>query len=554
MPDLPQELIDRFIDNFLHSIDDLKNLSLVSKSWLPRARYYIFRFITLAPQDLERIREYYAYLEHKASAIRNGRYYHHPFSFAEQRLLHSSLLGDLQPQTFFISSLQDTLHLVQGLRLESFIRVGRGRRISPQKYFDQWLGIRGQEFAEESILMRDLHVDDKSHKRQKDRWIAVDLPWGHRVGLHALPFRCLRYLQIRWSVFSWIPPCVPIEGEESSAVHVDPTQWPGYQLAMLFKANADTLDHVSIDEYPGFRSENYSSTQTSDALLHLLAKNVPKLKSLFLGGPMQRVDTIPIPEIPFDLPHPTDPDALLFRDRPLYPSGKEVPYVHPNLVSISTHDSDCVHLSLDCFVIRGFELDSTLSIEDALLNSGAVSATKYLALFAMPANFNYIFFLSRLCQSLTHLTLDLDKTTLHLELQFHCFPNLACLQLMIHSIRSTANLENMVEGLLNDDASGFDQPMATAPSLKLLHLAFGYKHSYLVKQYLTSSSVDDLLRSLVQPVPSYSDKSIRRTKVGEITIDLPESTIADSLPMTFQTGSLNSGKTDVWWWCQPTYL
>ncbi|KAJ3863140.1 hypothetical protein EV359DRAFT_21196, partial [Lentinula novae-zelandiae] len=49
MPDLPQELIDRFIDNFLHSIDDLKNLSLVSKSWLPRARYYIFRFITLAP-------------------------------------------------------------------------------------------------------------------------------------------------------------------------------------------------------------------------------------------------------------------------------------------------------------------------------------------------------------------------------------------------------------------------------------------------------------------------------------------------------------------------
>ncbi|KAF8830831.1 hypothetical protein F5879DRAFT_179705 [Lentinula edodes] len=212
MPDLPQELIDRFID-------DLKNLSLVSKSWLPRARYHIFRFITLAPQDLERIREHYAYLEHKASAIRNGRYYHHPFPFAEQRLLHSSLFGYLHPQTFFVSSLRDTLHLVQGLQLESFIQVGRGRRISPQKYFDQWLGIRGQEFAQESILMRDLYVDDKFNKRQKDRWNAVVLPWGHRAGLHALPFRCMRYLQIRWSVFSWIPSCVLLEGEESSAVH-----------------------------------------------------------------------------------------------------------------------------------------------------------------------------------------------------------------------------------------------------------------------------------------------------------------------------------------------
>ncbi|KAJ3873618.1 hypothetical protein F5051DRAFT_418785 [Lentinula edodes] len=210
MPDLPQELIDRFID-------DLKNLSLVSKPWLPKARYHIFRFITLAPQDLERIREHYAYLEHKASAIRNGRYYHHPF--AEQRLLHSSLFGYLHPQTFFVSSLRDTLHLVQGLQLESFIQVGRGRRISPQKYFDQWLGIRGQEFAEESILMRDLYVDDKFHKRQKDHWNAIDLPCGHRAGLHALPFRCLRYLQIRWSVFSWIPSCVLLEGEESSAVH-----------------------------------------------------------------------------------------------------------------------------------------------------------------------------------------------------------------------------------------------------------------------------------------------------------------------------------------------
>ncbi|KAJ3913835.1 hypothetical protein F5877DRAFT_83402 [Lentinula edodes] len=552
MPDLPQELIDRFIDEFLYSIDDLKNLSLVSKSWLHRARYYIFRCITLAPQDTKEIGEYYVYLERKASATRR-HHYHHPLSFSEQRLLHSPLFGDLQPQASFISSIRDALHLVQGLRLESFIRVGRGRRISPQEYFHQWLGFWGQESIKESILMRDLSVDDEFHQRQKARWNDVDLPWGHRAGLHALPFRCLRYLQIRWSVFSWIPPSVVLE-EDFPVVHINPTQWPGYQLAMLFKANANTLDHVSIDEYPGFQLENYSSTHISDALLDLLAKNVPKLNSLFLGGPMQRVDTIPIPEMSFDLPQPTEPDALLARDRPLYPSGEEVPYVHPNPTIASSNESNHLLMSLDRFSVRGFDSQSTLLVEDAFLNSGVLSTTRYIAFSSMPENFNYMFFLSRLSQSLTHLTLDLDKTTLHLKLRFHCFPNLACLQLIINSIRSTATLRNMVGCLLNDDASELDDPMTTTPTIKLLHLSFGCELPELVKQYLMASAVDDLLQILVQPMSSESDKSIRRTKVDEITMDLPITTIADSLPMTFQTGSLNFGKTDVWWWWQPTYL
>ncbi|KAJ3805854.1 hypothetical protein F5876DRAFT_81332 [Lentinula aff. lateritia] len=552
MPDLPQELVDRFIDEFSHSIDDLKNLALVSKSWLHRARYHIFRCVTLAPQDRKEISEYYVYLERKATATRR-HYYHHPLSFSEQRLLHSPLFGDLQPQALFISSIRDALHLVRGLRLESFIRVGRGRRISPQEYFHQWLGFWGRETIKESILMRDLFVDDEYHQRQRSRWNDVDLPWGHRAGLHALPFRCLRYLQIRWSVFSWIPPPVVLE-EDFPVVHMNPTQWPGYQLAMLFKANANTLDHVSIDEYPGFQLEKYSSTHISDALLDLLAKNVPKLISLFLGGPMQRADAIPIPEMSFDLPQPTEPDALLARDRPLYPSGEEVPYVYPNPTIASSNELNHLPMSLDRVSVRGFDSQSTLLVEDAFLNSGVLSTTRYIALSSMPENFNYMFFLSRLSQSLTHLTLDLDKTTLHLKLRFHCFPNLACLQLMINSIRSTATLRNMVGCLLNDDASELDEPMTATPTVRLLHLSFGCELPELVRQYLMASAVDDLLRILVQPMSSESDKSIRRTKVDEITMDLPINTIADSLPMTFQTGSLNSGKTDVWWWCRPTYL
>ncbi|KAJ3710894.1 hypothetical protein DFJ43DRAFT_1009125 [Lentinula guzmanii] len=56
MSDLPQEVIDRFIDELSNSIEDLRNLSLVCRSWLRRARYHLFRSITLGPQDFKEIR------------------------------------------------------------------------------------------------------------------------------------------------------------------------------------------------------------------------------------------------------------------------------------------------------------------------------------------------------------------------------------------------------------------------------------------------------------------------------------------------------------------
>ncbi|KAJ3860653.1 hypothetical protein EV359DRAFT_67145 [Lentinula novae-zelandiae] len=543
MPDLPQELIDRFIDESFRSTEDLKNISLVSKSWLPRTRYYIFRCITLAPRDPQEISEYYDYLDRKASAIRSGRSYH-PLSFTERRLLHSPLFGNLQPQKVFMSSIRDTLHLVRGLRLQSFIRIGGERRISPEEYFHRWLGFGGHKSAEESILMRGLSIDDEFHERQKARWNAVDLPWGHRAGLHALSFRSLRFIHIQWSVFSWIPPSVALEGDDFP-VHVDLDEWPGYQLAMLLKANENTLDQISIDEYPGFQ---LTTTQISDALLDLLMVNVPKLKSVCLGGLMQRMNTFLVPEALFDLSQPEDPEALVSLDRPRYPSGREVPHVYSNLASTRSNKSDGQPLSLDRFSVRGFASESTLLIEDAFLNSGVLSAMKYLTLSSMPENFDYMFFLSRLCRTLTHLTLDLDKSTRHLNLQFHLLPNLTCLQFMIHSIVDEDILRNMILSLLNDGASELDEPITAARTVKL-HLAFCHEHHPdHVKQYLIAASVDELLQMLILPTSFEPHQPMRTPRVDQITMDLPVNILSDSLPITFRTGNLNFGETDEWWY------
>ncbi|KAJ3819874.1 hypothetical protein EV361DRAFT_769914, partial [Lentinula raphanica] len=49
MSSLPQELIDRIIDEFHNSSQDLNTLSLVGRSWLQRARFHIFRYLTLVP-------------------------------------------------------------------------------------------------------------------------------------------------------------------------------------------------------------------------------------------------------------------------------------------------------------------------------------------------------------------------------------------------------------------------------------------------------------------------------------------------------------------------
>ncbi|KAJ3742319.1 hypothetical protein DFH05DRAFT_202624 [Lentinula detonsa] len=89
MSNLPQELIDRIIDELSNLIEDLRNLSLVCRPWLRRARYHLFRSITLGPRDLKEIREHYAYVKQKAS--RRGWDPDDRLSFEEEKLLRSPL-------------------------------------------------------------------------------------------------------------------------------------------------------------------------------------------------------------------------------------------------------------------------------------------------------------------------------------------------------------------------------------------------------------------------------------------------------------------------------
>ncbi|KAE9385178.1 hypothetical protein BT96DRAFT_1026667 [Gymnopus androsaceus JB14] len=49
MSQLPQEILDLFIDHFADSPAELKALSLVAKSWLPRTRKHLFRRLHIAP-------------------------------------------------------------------------------------------------------------------------------------------------------------------------------------------------------------------------------------------------------------------------------------------------------------------------------------------------------------------------------------------------------------------------------------------------------------------------------------------------------------------------
>ncbi|KAE9385179.1 hypothetical protein BT96DRAFT_841056 [Gymnopus androsaceus JB14] len=49
MSQLPQEILDLFIDHFADSPAELKALSLVAKSWLPRTRKHLFRRLYIAP-------------------------------------------------------------------------------------------------------------------------------------------------------------------------------------------------------------------------------------------------------------------------------------------------------------------------------------------------------------------------------------------------------------------------------------------------------------------------------------------------------------------------
>lgn len=45
---LPFDIVDLFIDELRDSLDDLRSCALVCRSWLPRARFHLFRSISLA--------------------------------------------------------------------------------------------------------------------------------------------------------------------------------------------------------------------------------------------------------------------------------------------------------------------------------------------------------------------------------------------------------------------------------------------------------------------------------------------------------------------------
>ncbi|KAJ3994968.1 hypothetical protein F5050DRAFT_1770450 [Lentinula boryana] len=543
MSNLPQEIIDRFIDEFFNSIENLKNLSLVNSSWVHRARYHLFRFITLGPQDLKEIRHYYAEL--KATDTELGWHVYYQLSNSEQKLLRSPLAQNPQPYESFLSSIADTLPDVRGLRLESLLRLGGVRRISPEHHFRKWLELGRDKNVE------DLLVDKDFSAKQKDRWEAVDLPWGHHAGIHALPFRNLRYIHIQWSVFSWTPPTLSSGGDDF-LVCTNPNQWPGYQLAMLLKSNADTLDHVSIDEYPGFRVQQYNSTFHVDALLGILTQNVPNLQSLSLGG-LRRVFH---PHL--HVTQPLGSSSFLESKPAIYPSGEEVPHAFPaEGCSGDVHRSvNSRQLSLKRFFLRGFDSEATSLIEDVFLNGGVspIKSIQYLALSAMPEDYNYMFLFSRVFQSLTHLTLDLDQSTLHLELKLYFFPRLECVQLMIPSTyRTIPNLYNMV-GSLSDNVFHLDGSMPSVHTVRRLHIALAPGvHSGIAEDYMTDSSIDEFLLNLVQHRPSGLSKSVGWTRVEMVTVDLPNTTLEKAFPMTFETGSLTFGETDEWW-RQSTYL
>ncbi|KAF9073063.1 hypothetical protein BDP27DRAFT_1417523 [Rhodocollybia butyracea] len=384
---IPQELIDRFVDESRWDVDTLKNLSLVSRPWLSRTRHYLFHSITLAPRDIKEIYEYKSYLTRAKTSPTGSTRYYVPMSLEDRRLLDSSL--DPTPQNVFLSSTPNILHHVRCLHLESSIRIGGSRKLTPIEYFQRYLG-----FGEDSLIVRDLTSDEGLFDLQQKRWASVDLPWG-QFGLLELPFCKLQYVHIQWSVFSWM-----LDDSE-----VPSGQWLGFQFGVLLKANEGTLDHVSIDEYPGFAwREEDSSELVLDGLLHLLAQNAPQIRTLCLQGPL-------LPRRRASRRHSAMHPTPNVWDRPLarYPSGEEVPPVFSN-----PDDDDAPsngELSIKHLFLRGFTSDSMVLIEDAFLNSSVLSRLESLALSAMPDGFNYKVFLSTLRHSLTHLTLEFNESS-----------------------------------------------------------------------------------------------------------------------------------------------
>ncbi|KAJ3817794.1 hypothetical protein F5880DRAFT_1511488 [Lentinula raphanica] len=495
MTHLPQEIINRFIDEFYDSVKDLKILTLVAKSWLHRARQHLFRSLTLVPQDLQAIRDKYANVKRRDSY----KILIDPNDFLteqDRHFLHSPLAENPQATQTFLSSITDTLPFVRGLRLLPHVQVG-GEKILAREYLHDWLGYGGDEHASRCRLRwRSSSYEDYLERRQAT-WDSVDLPWARGAGLHALPFRNLRFLEIQWSVFIWTPP-----SERGLVGPANPKDWPAYQLAMLVKSNGGTLEYVSIDEYPGFRLEQSDSTLNGDGLLDLLAKNAPNLRSLYLGG----LREASYPQL--DLVQPQGFEDFLSDSRPLYISGEEIPDVM--LGDDSFLERPTIPSDLERLFIRGFDSESTTLIEDALLNRGifSVKSLTHLTLSVMPKGYDYMFMFSKVQKSLTHLTLDLK------------------------------------------DSNG---SMPVVQVIKLLHISFGPSALLPVNGgYLLSASVDELFANLVCMHPELPE-SMGQTQVEKITLDLPETILADTLPIAFQTGHLKEGKTDYWWY-KPEYL
>ncbi|KAJ3775545.1 hypothetical protein FB446DRAFT_724929 [Lentinula raphanica] len=541
MSHLPQELIDRFIDEAQDSVNDLKVLSLVGRSWLHRARYHLFPSLVLIPQDLQAIRDHYADLQRRASLLyiidrddyltRNDKDY-----------MRSPLAGNPQSTQSFLSSITNTLPYVRGLRLASYVRIGR--QVQPAtEYFHRWLGHRG-DYPTSHCRDRSSLLNEYFRERQKALWDAIDLPWGSGTGIHALPFRNLRSLVIHWSVFSWTPP--PEHGQVVGLTN--PNHWPAFQLAMLIQANADTLDHVSIRGYPGFRFKQYDSTLIEDILLDLITKSAPNLRSLSLGGLQDPY----IPQI--HASEPEESDDSLSGSRLLYPSGDEVPYA---MLDDNSLPQTFTSPSLECLFIQGFTSESTILIEDAIFNHGvfSVRSPSYLGLSSMPQNYDYMFMFSKVQGNLTHLSLDLNDTTCNLNLKFCSFPKLESLQLLLHSTYLTwSNLHDMIESL-SENVYHLDGSLPVVQEVKLLHVSLeGHSPipSMESRSFLYHASVDELLEKLVC-MPSELPESVGRTRVDKITMDLSENILADMLPITYGTGHLKEGKTNYWWY-KPAYL
>ncbi|KAJ3770118.1 hypothetical protein FB446DRAFT_847231 [Lentinula raphanica] len=536
MFDLPQELIDRFIDEFHDSNEDLKALSLVSRSWLHHARYHLFRSLALMPQDFTAMREHYDDVKYKAS-LPSTKDPDLRLTLQDENFLRSPLAGNPQSTQAFLSSIATTLPYVRGLRLLSFVQVGN-KLMPARNYLQGWLGYGGDECSSHSRLAWQSLSYEDFLQRRKARWESLDLPWGRGSGLHALPFRNLRFLYIQWSVFSWTPPS---EGS------INPDDWPGYQLAMLISSNANTLDQVYVDEYPGFQLVQHCSSPNRDALLDLLAKNAPNLQSLCLGGLRE----------PFymsfsDNIEPEGSDNFLIRDRALYPAGEKIPHVMRSDYCLPMNSPS---ISLQRLYIEGFDPESTTLLEGAILNRGIFSLQNltHLALSVMPKGYDYMFMFSQVQGSLTHLSLDLKDSDYYLQLRFCFFPKLECLQLMVHDTYQTwENLHDIVESL-SDNVYHLDGSRESVVQVvKLLHISFGFNGPLVDPIFLTEASIDELLENLVC-TDTELPESMGRTQVEGITFKLRETLLAETLPRTYRTGRLKSGNTDYWWY-QPDYL